>query len=192
MPLITIYILAIILNSNKKRVLYLFRKYNLFLVKNINYSKNRLIFYIIAIPYCIFIFSIAFNFQSINKSIDEAQFFQDKIFDNKVVLLNNINTDIYKALYHNPSIHFVPSCSVGWFSNEDEYMKDIYIRMQKKDGINEEELYKLIKYVNADFYIHYLLNDAQVLDFSKLADFGIIPKTIYHNRIIFNIRKEIK
>ena len=189
LPIISVYLLAIILNSNKKRVFYSLRKYNLFLAKYINYSKNRLIFYIIAIPYSIFIFSIAFNFQSINKDIDEAQFFKNELFDNKVILLNNLNEDIYKGLYHNPTIKFVPSCSVGWFSNEDEYMKSIYIRMQKKDGINEEELYKLIKYVNADFYVHYLLNDTQVLDFSKLSEFGIIPKTIYHNRIIFNIEK---
>jgi hypothetical protein len=192
LPLILIYIISIVLNSNKKRLFYLYRKYQVFLIRNINYAKKSFIFYIIAIPYTIIIFAVAFNSQSLNKEIDEASFFKEKFFNDKIVLLNNINLDIYKALYHNPTIHFIPSCSVGWFSKENDKMKDIYIRMQKKEGINEEELYTLIKYTNADIYIHYLLNKEQVLDFNKLEKLGITPESIYHNRIIFNINKEIK
>ncbi len=67
-----------------------------------------------------------------------------------------MTTDIYKAFYFNPTVKIVPSCSIGWFDDKDKSMKDIYIRMQKDEGISEEELRKLIDYINADIYIHYL------------------------------------
>lgn len=192
LPLIIIYILSIVLNSNKKTVFFLFRKYSLYLIKNINYSKKVFIFYIIAIPYSIYIFSIAYTSYSLNENIEESQIYKNKIFDNKILLINTLKGDVYRGLYYNPTMHFVPSCSIGWFDDKDKNIKDIYIRMQKENGINEEELYKLTKYVNADFYIHYLtVSPKQVLNFKKLETFGITPNAIYNNRIIFNVKKEI-
>lgn len=67
-------------------------------------------------------------------------------------------------------------------------MKDLYVKLQKK-GLNEEELYTFIKYVNADFYIHYSGNTEQILDFKKLEHYGIIAQKINKNRIIFSIDK---
>lgn len=192
LPLFVIYFLSIILNANKKSFFYNLRKKYLFMIKNVNYAKKSMIFYLIAIPYCIAVFSYVYNGKSLNKEINEAVFFKDKAFDNKTILSNRLHEDMYKAVYLNPKIHFVPSCSVGWFSNENENIKDIYIRMQKEEGISELELSKLVKYVNADIYIHYLRNDKQVLNFEKLNNLGIIPLSIYHNRIIFKIKKEMK
>lgn len=189
-PLITLFLVSIIINSNKKALFKRIRTYFVFSIKYMSYSKKAMIFYIIAIPYAIVAFSYSFCTKSLNEEIAEAQFFKDKIFINKTILLNNLNTDVYKALYHNPTIKFVPSCSVGWFDDKNKEMKDIYIRMQKKEGISELELKKLIEYVKADFYVHYLRNAKQVLDFDKLKEFGIVPEIIYHNRIIFKIKKE--
>jgi hypothetical protein len=126
---------------------------------------------------------------SINKEVEEARFFEDKKFNNKTILLNRLHVDVYKGLYVNPTLKFIPSCSIGWFDNSNEEMKDIYIRMIKEKGISEIELKKLIKYVNADIYIHYLNNKKQALNFDKLISLGIEPKMIYHNRIIFKIDK---
>ena len=189
LPIFVLYLLKIFDDINIKNSLYRFRKYFIFCKRNIAPAKKAVLFYIIAIPYCIFAFSYAFNGKSLNNKIEESKFFNNKVFDNKTILLNNLHTDLYKALYFNPTIKFVPSCSVGWFDNKDLKIKDIYIRMQKKEGITESELKSLIKYVNADFYIHYLRNSKQVLDFDKLKKFGIIPEMIYKNKIIFRIEK---
>ncbi len=191
LPIIIIYIISIIANLNKKSFLNRIRMYLIFMKKYISYSKKAVLFYIIAIPYCIFAFSYAFNTKSLNKDTEEAKFFKNIIFNEKTILLNNLHADLYKALYYNPTIKFIPSCSVGWFDDKDKKMKDIYIRMQKTKGINEKELFSLIKYVNADYYIHYLRNKKQTLDFDKLRNFGIIPEMIYKNRIIFRIKREI-
>jgi len=192
MPLIIIYLLDIYFNINKKRAFYNIRKYLTIIKRYFNFSKNSKLFYMIAIPYTIFMlaFTLHTKYISYQEALQEAEFFSNKIFDHKTILLNRLDTDIYKALYHNPTLHFIPSCSIGWFDNKDPNIKDIYIRMQKKGGITEEELKKLISYINADFYIHYLKNPKQVLNFEKLKKFGIIPQLIYHNRIIFKIDKQ--
>ncbi len=189
LPFILVYIMAFIMNSDKKLFMFYIRKYSILIKRNFNHSKKVPLFYLIAIPYSIVAFSFVYNTKSSNKVIEEAIFFKNKSFNNKTVLMNNLHLDIYKALYHNPTIKFIPSCSIGWFDNSDVEIKDIYIRMQKDDGISEEELYQLIKYINADIYIHYLKNTKQELNFQKLEQFGIIADKIYHNRIIFKIKK---
>lgn len=189
LPLINIFILSIIVNSNKKRVAYIRRKYFILLKRYFNFSKKAPLFYSVAIPYCIGIFAMIFSLYSVNNVLALGEVFKDKKFDNKIVLLNRMNTDIYKGLYFNPTIKFVPSCSIGWFDDRNPTIKDIYIRMQKKEGINEDELLQLIQYVNADIYIHYLRNEKQRLNFKKLEERGIIPEDILENRIIFNIKK---
>lgn len=189
-PLIVIFIISAIMNSNKRVILKKLRQLKIFVLKNSLYAKKSIIFYVIAIPYAIFALSYSFSTKSMNKDILEASFFKNDMFKNKTVLLNNLHTDIYKALYHNPTIKFVPSCSIGWFEDKDSKMKDIYVRMQKENGITENELFTLIEYIDADFYIHYLRNKKQILDLDKLKNLGILPEIIFHNRIIFRIDKE--
>lgn len=192
LPIIIVYIFSIVVNTNKKKFFRKVRMYYIVMLRYISYSKKVALFYLIAIPYCIFAFTYVYDTKSMNKGLEEASFFNNEIFNKKTILMNNLHVDIYKALYYNPTIKFVPSCSVGWFDNKDEKMKDIYIRMQKEKGISEIELKSLINYINADFYIHYLRNAKQVLDFDKLKELGINPEIIYHNRIIFKINKEDK
>jgi hypothetical protein len=155
LPLFYIYLFSIYINTDKKRFLQNIRKYFIILKKYISYSKKAKLFYIVAIPYSIFMIGYSMNNFSINKEVEEARFFEDKKFNNKTILLNRLHVDVYKGLYVNPTLKFIPSCSIGWFDNSNEEMKDIYIRMIKEKGISEIELKKLIKYVNADIYIHY-------------------------------------
>ncbi|XOB62609.1 hypothetical protein ACMC56_02100 [Campylobacterota bacterium DY0563] len=190
LPLILIFVVTVFLNLNKKILFYRIRKILYLVKKYIAYSKKAFIFYIIAIPYSIFIFSYAFSLDSRDKELDSAKFFKNEEYNNKIILFNSLDIDIYKALYFNPTIKTIPSCSVGWFEDNKE-MKDIYIRMQKDDGVSEKELKKLIDFVGADIYIHRLRNDKQVLNFKKLENLGITPVNIYKNRIIFNIKRKI-
>mgnify|MGYP007022652727 CR=1 FL=1 len=194
LPLITVYSFSILVNIDRKLCIKLIRKYFILIKRNFSHAKKRRLFYMIAIPYCIAVIGYVFHTYSNNKFIEEAQFFKNEKYNNKTILLNAMDTDKYKALYYNHTIHFIPSCSIGWFDDSNAAMKDIYIRMQKKSGISEKELFSLIKYVNADLYIHYTRNSEQILNFDKLRKFGIIPEEIYHNRIIFKInkRKSIK
>lgn len=189
-PFIVLLLIELFVNSNKRIVMRKLRTCYVIVKKYASYSKKVKLFYLIAIPYSIFIFSYSFSTQSNNEKIFEASFFKDEVFNNKTILLNRLDLDIYKALYLNPSLKFVPSCSIGWFDDKDEKMKDIYIRMQKENGISEKELSSLIEYVGADFYIHYLTNEKQVLNFEKLKNFGIVADSINNNKIIFKISKE--
>lgn len=188
-PLILVYFLAIIVNFDKRKLFRTTRKYFIISKRYFSYSKKAFLFYIVLIPYIIGVVAYMFSDLSSKKTIEEGSFYKSEEFNNKTVLLNELNLDVYRGLYHNPTIKFVPSCSIGWFDNSDPSMKDIYIRMQKNKGISEEELLKLIKYVKADIYIHTLGNNKQVLDFEKLSNYGIVAKAIYNNRIIFKIKK---
>ena len=118
-------------------------------------------------------------------------FYKDKSFDNKTILLNTLSSEIYFALYLNPTLHFVPSCSIGWFE-QNRSMKDLYIKMQKKEGIDEFQTAKLARYVGASYYIHIMHNPEGRLSFAKLKKAGIVPIAILHDRIIFKIKKESK
>lgn len=189
LSLISIYIFSIILHVNQKGVLIGFRRYFIFLKKYLLFASNKKLFYLIALPYTIIILAYSLSNSSYNEEVEKVKtLFLNKAFDNKTVLMNKLHADIYKALYYNPRIKFVPSCSIGWFDNNAK-IKDIYIRMQKEDGIKEDELKQLIDYVKADIYIHYLTNKKQTMSFEKLKEFGIIPKLIYHDKIIFKVNK---
>ena len=190
LPLIVLFLTILILNLDKKLFFYRVRKILFFIKKYVSYSKKVKIFYIIAIPYTIFALSYAFIGKSKNESLEKGRFYSQKEFSNKTILFNSLHIDIYKALYFNPTIKTVPSCSIGWFDDKNKKMKDIYIRMQKDDGISENELRELIDYVDADIYIHYLRNNNQILNFEKLKKLGILPLKIYKNRIIFEIEKK--
>ena len=192
LPFITIYLLSIFINSDKKQLFYKLRKYIILAKRYYIFAKNTKIIYLIAIPYAVIMFGIAFN--SINKKeeLQNALFFKDQFYDNKTILSNKMNLDTYKGLYYNPTVKFIPSCSIGWFDSKDKDMKDIYIKMQKEEGISEKELSELIKYTNADIYIHHMENEKQELSFKKLEQYGIIPFKIFQNHIIFKIKKSVK
>ncbi|MEA3289165.1 MAG: hypothetical protein U9Q04_03190 [Campylobacterota bacterium] len=190
-PFIVLFIISIIINTNKKVLLYKIRRYITIGKRFFSFSKNKPLFYLVALPYAIAVFSYQFNNKSLNDKIKESDIFNDPIYNNKVILLNSMNLDIYKMLYINKTIKTIPSCSIGWFDRTDPEIKDIYIRMQKPKGIDEKELRTLIKYTNADIYIHYMKNKKQTLDFNKLINYGIIPSKIEKNRLIFNIRKDL-
>lgn len=189
-PIILIYLVSTFLNSDKKYILYLFRKYLVVLKQHIYISKRSFLFTLLVIPIVLLFISKLYTQKSYDYIIEETKFFNESRFLNKTILFNRMKIDMFQATYHNPTLKIIPSCGIGWFENSDPQMKDIYIRMQKSDGVSEEELQTLIKYVNADFYIHYTKNDNQVLNFEKLQELGIIAEEIYHNRIIFKIRKD--
>jgi len=190
LPIIVLFLVEILFNSNKKNLLKLLRKSFVISKRYVGFSKKVFLFYVIAIPYTIAVFAYMFNTKSQNESVNNADFFKKEFFNNKTILLNNMGTDLYKALYFNPTIKIVPSCGLGWFDNQDMKMKDIYIRMHKEQGINEEELKTLVKYVDADIYIHYLKNSNQVLDIKKLEEYGLSIRLILNNRLIFFVDKK--
>lgn len=191
-PFITLYLLSAALNCNKKTLFYDLRKYLVILKRYFSFARNKKLFYLVSIPYAVVMFAIKFDGASKTEELQKGLFFKDRFYSNKIVLINKLDNDIYKGLYYNPTIKFIPSCSIGWFDDKDKGMKDIYIRMMKEKGISEMELAKLIKYTNADIYIHHLRNEKQELDFEKLRQLGIIPYKIYQNFIIFNISKKGK
>lgn len=189
LPLITIYIFLIIVNINKKNLFYLFRKYFILGKRYFNYSKDKKLFYLIAIPYSILMLSIIFSSQSMNKSIQKGKYFNNKIFNHKTILSNKMDEDMFIAHYYNPTLKLIPSCSIGWFDNKNILMKKLYVKLQSTNtSIKEEELKKLIDYTNSDYYMHYF-GTSHILGFKKLKALGIIPLEIDSKKVLFKIKK---
>jgi len=126
-----------------------------------------------------------------SKTLQQDAFYKQKRFDGKTILLNGLSAEIYFALYLNPTLHFVPSCSIGWFENNKK-MKKLYIEMQKESGIDEAQTAKLAHYVGASYYIHIMHNPKSNLSFSKMKKEGLVPVEILHDRVIFKVIKEQK
>ncbi len=189
LPLIFVYGLSILFNINKKQLFYKLRKYQLILKRFFSYSKNKKVFYFIALPYSICMLAYIYGFQSMTNRLEEGKIFEEKIYNGKLILSNTMNPEMFSILYYNPTIKTVPSCSIGWFSHEKKELKKIYIDMVSSKGITEEQLKDLIFNVNADIYLHYSNVSRRVLDFNKLISFGIIPKKIYKNKILFEVKK---
>ncbi len=133
-------------------------------------------------------FSLAGGGENESKKIMERySFLATNEYSNKTVLTNAMTNMQYFGLYQNPTLHFVPSCSIGWFDKSDPKMRDIYIRMQKEKGVSEEEIAALASYVKADYYVHYMRNVEQKLDFTKLKTLGFEPIEIRSNTIVFRV-----
>lgn len=117
-------------------------------------------------------------------SLKNKLFYKNKMFDDKIIVFNTLSSDIYYASYLNPTIRFVPSCSIGWFKGSKK-MKTIYVDMMKPKGITAKELKALLTYVHADYFFQVLNNDKQVLSFKSLKKLGIKPVMIIDNKILF-------
>jgi hypothetical protein len=150
-------------------------------------ARNRRIFYLVVIPYTALIlaYSTQSNGKKLSQELENKRYFKSEKFNNKRILSNTMTTDIYFGLYQNPTIQFIPSCSIGWFEDSNSSMKDIYIQMMKKEGINEKELKSLLDYLKADYYIHTFKSEKQILTFDKLRNIGLQPMLIVDNKIIF-------
>lgn len=151
------------------------------ILKQVQYKT---IFILPALVYTSFMFGYMLTSDDYSYKLQEKSYYKNEKFNNQTILLNSFSIEIYYALYLNPSLKFIPSCGIGWFEKNDK-MKDIYIRMMKENGINEEELNLLLEYVDAKYYFHLLTNTKQLLSFEKLKKLGIVPILIIDNKILF-------
>ncbi len=189
LPIIFVYILSIVFNSRKKQIFYILRKYLVLLKKFFSFSKGKKLFYLVAIPYSVLMLGYIYSNQSMTKRVEIGEEYQDKKYNNKLILSNAMNPDMFIMLYFNPSIKTIPSCSIGWFNSEKKELKEIYVEMISSKGTSEENLKKLINSVKADYYFHYTNITNKVLDLEKLRNFGIIPMEIRKNKIVFKVKK---
>jgi len=178
---------AIINTIFSRHILYYFYT-SIKILKNAQYKSS---FLVPAILYTLLMFGYLMKDSQKEQILQQKSYYKNDIFKNKTILLNALSSDIYYALYLNPTIKFIPSCSIGWFE-KNEKMKKIYINMMKDRGITEEELGELLSYVNAKYYIHETRNPKQTLSFKKLKKLHIIPFMILDNKIIFENRAYVK
>jgi len=184
LPLMILYfvieIKPIISNVFSRKIIYYIYKVSHIL----KLASRQGTFYVIAISYTSFMLGYSMRNDSSYKNLENKEFYKNKMFNNKTVLLSGMTSDIYYGLYQNPSIKFVPSCAIGWFE-DNKKIKDIYIRMMKKDGINELELKELLDYVGADYYIHMFGANKQILSLDELKNIGLTPLSIIDNKMLF-------
>lgn len=147
-------------------------------------ASKQALFYLVAIPYAVVMLGLTIEKDTSKEALENKAYFKNEIFNNKRILLNSLRTDIYVGLYLNPSLEFIPSCSIGWFENNKK-MKDIYIRMMKDDGINKDELKQLLDFVEADYYMHIFSSKKQILDIKELNKIGLKSLLIIDNKLLF-------
>lgn len=151
--------------------------------------KNSFAFAVAALLLIGFGLGFSARDDSSKKLLDGYGYFKSEEFNNKTVLLNAMNISQYYALYQNPSIHFIPSCSIGWFDG-DAKMRALYIKMQKESGITTDELVELIRYTKADYYFHVFRNFNQTLNIAVLEKNGIKPIVVKTDFLIFKVQKD--
>ena len=157
-------------------------------VHNLKHIEKKPLLFLPLLLYTLVMLAYSMHTHDNTQRLKEKSYYTDAMLNNATLLFNRLSTDIYYALYLNPTLKTVPSCSIGWFEN-NATMKALYIRMMKQDGISEEELAKLAHYVGAEYYIHILANKNQKLSFEKLRQVGIVPLHIQNNKIIFQIKE---
>lgn len=169
------YVLAIsfILNLRVRDVKYYFYKARILLLNFFKgYAKNsRNVSFLV-----IFALFAAFESGLIMKSDYEdtnneakAMFseFKSEKYNNSTILFNTLDKASYYALYSNPTIKEVPSCSIGWDYGTDRF-HILYRKMVKKD-ISSLELRELAEIVDADYLILKLpVNNKKDFDVNKL------------------------
>jgi len=190
-PLFYLYLIIesrVILSTVFARHLQYYFYSSIKILKNAQYKTS---FIVPALLYTLFMFGYLMKNSEQEKILEQKAYYTNEIFNNQTILLNSLSSDIYYALYLNPSIKFVPSCSIGWFE-KNEKMKKIYVNMMKENGISEDELRELLTYVNAKYYIHKTRNLKQTLSFKKLEKLDIVPFMILDNKIIFENRAHVK
>jgi len=187
LPLMILYFLIeikpIINTIFSRKILYYVYK----LSHILKLASRQTIFYMIAIPYTSFMLGYSIQDDASIKALENKSYYKNSYFNNKTILLNKMTNDIYYALYLNPSIKFIPSCSIGWFENNAK-MKDIYIRMMKEDGVTKDELKQLLDFVGADYYMHVFLSKKQILDIEELQSIGLHPIKIIDNKLLFEYK----
>ena len=183
-PILLVFLFITLMNMNKKHffysILYYLARFKHFMLL----AQNKKIFFFAVIPYTALMFALSIQNTENNNRLKETNYYSKKIFNNKIILSNDITTDLNFALYNNPSIKFIPSCGIGWFNTSNKEIKDIYIRMRKEEGISIKELEKLLKYVKPDFYMH-RLNHKNTINFSLFKTVGLEPLQIIDHAILF-------
>ncbi len=182
-----LFFLYLLLESKKiidymlsRRVKYfIYRLAHIF--KSLKFNK---LFIVPTLLYTIAILGYSMSTHNHIKTLQNKIFYKDEIFNDKIILFNTLSSDIYYASYLNPTIRFVPSCSIGWFRGSKK-MKKIYVQMMKPRGITPKELKALLTYVHASYFFQVLNNDKQMLSFKKLDKLGIKPIMIIDDKILF-------
>ncbi len=190
LPLFNIFILSLFINSNKKQLLYQIRRIYIVVRQSLRHNKKKKKFYREVIIYFLVCAYIFFDANSHHVNFKIRDFYADRRFDNTTIVSSKMYADIYFASYLNPSIHIIPSCSIGWFDDRNSTLKDIYIKMQgiQTEPLTEKELLIFLKNVQADYYIHYPeQGDSIYLNLNELSRQGLDAVELIDNRILFKV-----
>ncbi len=186
--LLPLFVLFAFLESNTLLHTFFSRKILYFIYKFIKILKDvayRKLFFFPALIYIVLMFGYLMKKYDHQEILLQKSYYKDQMFSNKTLLLNTLSNDLYYALYLNPTIKFIPSCSIGWFEDNRE-MKGLYIKMlSTHNTLSEEELNELMEYTGASYYLHSPSNAKEIFSIVKLEKYHIKPLLIIDNKIIF-------
>lgn len=151
--------------------------------------KDRTAFGIPAVLAAILVTSANLAQWDKTQNFREAAFFASPEYSGSTILFNALPDTMYYALYHNSSIHTVPSCSIGWFEKKDSVLGGIYDRLVGRKKVSEDEISTLARAVGADFYFHTGPYPAQPISFDKMKEVGLIPIGTAGKAIVFKVSK---
>jgi len=190
-PIFELFIVSLFLNLNSfkiKKILHFIKIIIIFIRKEL-FATNRNISFII-------IFSLFLAFESgmnghgnsindnSNKVLAEKEF-KNKIYNNKTILFTTLSKEAYYAIYANPSIKEIPSCSIGWDKGSKKF-RDLYKKMLI-GTIKQSELIQFANLSNVDFiFMKIPINKKSVYSFNYFKNSNYKPYKIFENFIIFN------
>jgi len=189
LPLFYLYGVILIVNMDVKQLDKVIQsiKYLYVAVRRTFIKNNRNISFILI--FSLFIgFEYAQVLHSQNKEIGMqnskmVKFFKDKRFNNSTILINTLEPIGYYALYANPTIHEIPSCSIGW-SNGSKHFNTLYKKLLKKN-ITIKEFSEFVQSVKPDYiFLKLPVSKDQSFTYKKLSKYGFSIVEIFDKYLI--------
>lgn len=191
MPIFFLYAIIEIINMNVKQLEKIMQnvKYFYIAARRSFAKNNRNISFILIFSLFIgFEYAQVANSQMKKEHIQHQKninFFKNKNFNNKRILINTLDPIGYYALYANPTIHEIPSCSIGWHSKNKPFHK-LYEKLIKKE-INYKDFSSLINIVKPDYvFLKLPISKKHIFTKDELLSNGFKSIKIFDKYIILS------
>lgn len=126
------------------------------------------------------------GYQFEQSKTEAALFFQSDEYKDKRIFLSFMGGLMQRAIFFNPSGHYMPNCSLGWVDLPKD-IREIYFKIYQGDEkVPFEEFSKFIKYNNFD-YLVIVAPMAQNVDFTseEIDKLGYRFEKITKGNIVF-------
>lgn len=195
-PLLEVFFVSLILNIDAKNirlVLKTIKKAIVTMHKEIYKTDRNLSFVVIFSFFLAFESGIIshgnFSKENTDKTKMEKEF-KKPIYNNKIILFSTLDASGYYALYANPTIKEIPSCSIGWEKGSNRFHR-LYKKMITKEA-TQEELLELGRLAGADFiFIEIPASNTGTYSFGEFKESDYVPIEVFDKFLVLK-KKEVR